>query len=314
MLFGVQAIAASGKPTLLRAIQYGKAGSTALQMDIAMPVPEPTTRVPAIVSIHGGGWQGGSRNDGMWLAQDCAKDGFITAAIDYRLTQQAPFPAQLQDCKCAIRFLRANAKKYHIDPTRIGVWGASAGGHLVAMLGLTEGIAEFEGDGGWNNASSRVQAVCDWFGPTDLAAWVRTEQRFGGDSGLCKLLGFQWDKPELAQWGRTLNDDAGLSRLLGRKPLDNPKRASWASPISYVQKSVNTPPFLIMQGDQDCWVPYQQSIQLADALDKKGVDVTLRILLNSGHGSNHFATAWRDHVKSFFDRALAAVRQAVPSP
>jgi dipeptidyl aminopeptidase/acylaminoacyl peptidase len=81
-----------------------------------------------------------------------------------------------------------------------------------------------------------------------------------------------------------------------------------------VQKSVNTPPFLIMHGDQDCWVPYQQSIQLADALDKKGADVTLRILLNSGHGSNHFSTAWRDHVKPFFDRTLAAVRHAVSSP
>ena len=105
-------------------------------------------------------------------------------------------------------------------------------------------------------------------------------------------------------WARTFNTDAGLIRLLGGKPLETLKKAAWASPITYVEKSVNTPPFLIMHGDQDSWVPYQQSVALADALDRKGTNVTLRILLNSGHGTGHFSSAWPDHVKPFFDKTL----------
>jgi len=290
--------------TVLRDIQYGTIGDVNLYMNIVLPSPAPKKPVPVIMFIHGGGWQEGTREHGMAFAKWCAESEYIGATVEYRLTQQAPFPAQLQDCKCAVRFLRANAKKYMIDPCAIGVWGASAGGHLAAMLGLTDGIAEFEGSGGWPNISSSVQAVCDWFGPTDLALWVQTEQRFGNDPNLCKPLGFPLETPQRVSWARNFGNDPGLVLLLGATTTDRPDRAKWASPISYVQKSINTPPFLIMHGDQDSWVPYQQSIILAEALDKKSCDVTFIMLINSDHGLGRFTTAWPNHVKPFFDRVF----------
>jgi acetyl esterase/lipase len=299
-----QARPAAAEPTLLHNVPYGQVGDVVLNMELLIPSPAPTKPTPVIMFVHGGGWSGGTSQDGMSAALDAARDGYIACSINYRLTQIAPFPAQLQDCKCAVRFLRANAAKYHIDPDKIGVWGASAGGHLVAMLGLTNGIAEFEGDGGWNDTSSQVQAVCDWFGPTDLVKWIKIEQFFGNNPAMCKLLGFYFDPPTMDKWARTLDADPGLTRLLGVPPLDDPKRAQWINPVAYVEQSTTTPPFLIMHGDHDPWVPYQQSIELADALDKKGNDVTLRILLNSGHSTGHFATGWADEVKAFFDRTL----------
>lgn len=298
---GVQA--AAPEPTVLHNVQFGKAGDVVLDMELLIPSPAPTKPTPVIVFVHGGGWQGGTSADGMSFAMDAARDGYIACSINYRLSQVAPFPAQLQDCKCAVRFLRANAEKYNIDPDKIGVWGASAGGHLVAMQGLTDGIAEFEGDSGWNDTSSRVQAVCDWFGPTDLVEWIKIEQLYGNDKDLRDLLGF-YLPDEMIQWAQTLDKDAGITRLLGAPTLEVPEKAAWACPMIYVDKSENTPPFLIMHGDNDPWVPYQQSLKLADALDKKGVDVTFRMLLNSGHATGHFGTAWADEVKPFFDRTL----------
>ena len=182
---------ATSKPVVLRDVPYGAADGVTLLMHIVLPTPKPVTPVPAILFIHGGGWQSGTRNDGLDRAIQCAADGYVGVSVEYRLTQKAPFPAQIQDCKCAVRFLRANAKQYGINPARIGAWGSSAGGHLAGMLGLTGGIAEFEGDAGWRDATSDVQAVCDWYGPTDLASWVRLEQRFGNDSDLRTLFCFR---------------------------------------------------------------------------------------------------------------------------
>ena len=161
-------------------LQYGQAGGVALVMDLAMPDPVPQNPVPAIVFIHGGGWGGGDRQSMSNWIRLLAREGFVTATIEYRLASAtAPFPAQLQDCKAAVRFLRSNAAKYQIDPQRIGAMGCSAGGHLASMLGLTDGIAEFEGDGGWNQVSSRVQAVCDCFGPSDFTTWEAVVNLFG---------------------------------------------------------------------------------------------------------------------------------------
>jgi acetyl esterase/lipase len=290
--------------TVLRDVAYGKVGNSVLLMHIVLPSPKPERPVPAIVFIHGGGWASGNRDSGLGWATQCAEAGYVGATIEYRLTQESPFPAQLHDCKCAIRFLRRHAKEYGIAPDRIGGWGSSAGGHLAAMLGLTEGIAEFEGNGGWGDTSSSVQAVCDWYGPADFLSWVRLTQRFGKDTDLRTQFSFPLETPDRIQWACTFANDAGVTRLLGGKALEVPERARWASPTSYVEKSVNTPPFLILHGDQDSWVPYQQSVMLADSLDKNGAKVTFKLLLNSGHGTGHFSSAWPDHVKPFFDKTL----------
>jgi acetyl esterase/lipase len=126
--------------------------------------------MPVIVWIHGGAWIGGNKDSGIPLLLPFAKRGYLGASISYRFSKEAKFPAQIEDCKCAIRFLRAKAKEFNIDPERIGVWGASAGGHLSAMLGTAGDVKELEGSGGWEGFSSRVSAVCDWFGPSDLLA------------------------------------------------------------------------------------------------------------------------------------------------
>ena len=149
------------------------------------------------------------------------------ASINYRLSQHAVFPAQIEDCKAAIRWLRANAAKYHLDPDHIGVWGASAGGHLVAMLGTTGGVKELEGKGGNLDQSSRVQCVVDWFGPTDLAT-----------------MGGSHDNPASPD-----------RQLIGGPVQENKEKARKASPLTYVSK--DSAPFLIMHGDKDNMVPLQ---------------------------------------------------------
>ena len=141
------------------------AGHERNRLDLYLP-EKVKGRLPVVVWIHGGAWMEGSKDD--CPAVPFAAEGCAVASINYRLSQHAIFPAQIQDCKAAIRWLRANADKYHLDPDHIGVWGASAGGHLVALLGTTAAVKEFEGRGGNLDQSSRVQCVLDWYGPSEL--------------------------------------------------------------------------------------------------------------------------------------------------
>jgi acetyl esterase/lipase len=185
--------------------------------------------------------------------------GYFGATIDYRLSQEAKFPAQIEDCKCAIRFLRAKAKEYNLDPDRIGVWGSSAGGHLVALLGVTASAKELEGTGGWAEFSSRVNAVCDWYGPSNFSTIGDFPSHIDRRLPTC---------PE--------------ARLIGGALQENKEKAARASPITYVSK--DAPPFLIMHGDKDNTVPFHQSEELYDALKKAGVDVTFHPVKGAGHG------------------------------
>ncbi len=154
---------------VLRDLQYVEGGHERNRLDLYLP-EKAEGRLPLVVWIHGGAWWAGSK-DGCPAVPLTAK-GYAVASINYRLSQHAVFPAQIEDCKAAIRWLRANAAKYHLDADHIGVWGASAGGHLVAMLGTTGNVKELEGKGGNLDQSSRVQCVVDWFGPSDLARWA----------------------------------------------------------------------------------------------------------------------------------------------
>lgn len=264
--------------TVQRDLEYVPGGGKSRSLDIYLPAKADAPR-PLIVWIHGGAWRAGSKDN--CPAIPLTGRGYVVASINYRLSQEAVFPGQIYDCKAAIRWLRANADKYGIDPKRIGVWGSSAGGHLVALLGTAGDVKVLEGDAGNNNQSSRVQAVCDWFGPSDLA-------RMGeGKSHMDHLAP---DSPE--------------SRLIGGAVLENKDKAAAASPVTYVSK--DDPPFLIMHGDQDFTVPILQSQILAETLTKAGVDVTFRTIAGAGHGFG--GRDIFEEVGAFFDKHLQPPR------
>lgn len=262
---------------LIRDIVYGTGGGRPLKVDILRPKSLPENPMPVIVWVHGGGWRGGNKEGGIGRLIPFARNGYFCATIEYRLSGEATFPAQIEDCKCAIRFLRAKAQEYHIDPNRIGVWGSSAGGHLVTLLGTTGGIKELEGEGGWQNFSSNVQAVCDWFGPTDFLRMNDLPSRIDHDAP---------DSPE--------------SLLIGGPIQENKEKVERANPITYV--TPDDPPFLIMHGDQDLLVPFNQSELLYDALRKAGVEVTLVKVKGAGHGFGGRKVIAL--VKAFFDKHL----------
>lgn len=242
-------------------VEYARVGDTSLKFDVYLPEnAEPGKKLPLLVWVHGGAWLGGDKRGGPFL--QLANKGYVLASINYRLSRQAAFPAQIHDCKAAIRFLRANAERYGVDPDRVGAWGSSAGGHLVALLGTSGDAKEIAGDVGDHDAvSSRVQAVVDWFGPTDLTL-------MGKQSG-----------PE-----SKMDHDAPTSpesRLVGGPIQERKELARTANPITYV--TPDDPPFLIMHGDKDPLVPWRQSEILRDALKAGEVDVTYHIEPGAGH-------------------------------
>ena len=155
-----------------RDLAYVADGHERHKLDLFVP-EKADGPLPLIIWVHGGGWQNGSKDGCPPLRGGYAGRGYAVASINYRLSQHAPFPAQIEDCKAATRWLRAHAREYNLDPNRFGVWGSSAGGHLVALLGTSGDVKAFE-VGANLDQSSRVQAVCDYYGPTDFIAFVTT--------------------------------------------------------------------------------------------------------------------------------------------
>ena len=218
-------------------IEYGKVGDRSLLLDLYMPekLDKP---VPGLIFIHGGGWKSGNRTDYRYYAIRYAKRGFVVASISYRFAKEAPFPAAVQDAKCAVRWMRANAAKYNVNPDKIAAIGGSAGGHLSMMIGFSSDAPELEGDGGNPGVSSRVQAVVDLYGPTDLDC-------------------------EEARNVDVVKDFMG-------KPYDQaPKLYEQASPMRYITK--DDPPTLVFQGTIDDVVPQSQSDKLVAKLKEVGV-------------------------------------------
>jgi acetyl esterase/lipase len=227
-------------------------------LDLFLPKRSDQKTSPVIVWIHGGAWRYGDKKDTPAVA--FAQRGYAVASLNYRLSDKAKFPAQIEDCKAAIRWLRAHAKEYNLDPNRFAAFGMSAGGHLVALLGVTNDNKEF--DTGSNlQYSSNVQAVCDWCGPTDMLSIQKQAQ------GKTQL---DWQGPK-----------APLKMLFGDQPDKVPDLARKASPINFVK--AGDPPFLIMHGDKDDVVPFEQSQELYDALKKANVDVQLVTVKDAGH-------------------------------
>lgn len=151
-------------------ISYRSGESKSWKLDMAMPDKSSSKKRAAMVIVHGGGWAGGSKSVDVYqkMMLDYARKGYVTINVEYRLTGEAPFPACIEDVKCAVRWLRAHAKEYNIDPDRIGAYGHSAGAHLALMLGMVDASAGLEGDGGWNEFSSRVNVVAAGSPPTEL--------------------------------------------------------------------------------------------------------------------------------------------------
>jgi acetyl esterase/lipase len=246
-----------------RDIEYARVGDKLLLLDIYAPKESEQTR-PLIVWIHGGAWRNGSKD--RCPALRFLQKGFVVASINYRLTHEAIFPAQIHDCKAAIRWLRDNSEKYHIDAERIGVWGSSAGGHLVALLGTSGDVKQLEVDSVDSEQSSRVQAVCDFFGPTDFLQM---------DAHALATAPFKHDAPNSPE-----------SLLIGGPIQDNQEATAAANPVTYV--SSDDPPFLIVHGDQDPLVPIHQSRLLVDALRQSQVEVTFHSVKGAEHGfRNH---------------------------
>ena len=243
-------------PTKLGQVEHDVTYSTTDGVDLKMDIYYPefaTGAVPAVIYIHGGAWIQGDKTEGAGATEipELRSRGYLVAAVNYRLAPQYKFPAQIEDVKCAVRFLRANAAVYGIDPEHIGAWGGSAGGHLVALLGTTDASAGFEGSCGYADESSRVQAVVDMFGPTDLKALSQAV----GSRFLLALFG-------------TVNRNSNIVKR--------------ASPITWI--SDDDPPFLILHGENDDLVPISQSEILYNRLIAEGVPATLVIVENAGHG------------------------------
>ena len=228
--------------------------SEAQTLDLYLP-DAATSPLPLVVFIHGGAWMAGDKRNEVAASviPVFLDEGYAVASINYRLSGEAIFPAQLLDVKAAIRWLRANVATYGIDPDRIAALGESAGAHLAALLGTSAGVAEFD-DPAYGNpeVSSAVNAVVDFYGPVDLVA---------ADVMLAA-------NPACAETLRSANEpDPASSQLLGAPPDEVPELAATANPITYLQPGRIVPPFLIEHGDVDCVVPYQGSVALHEAIE-----------------------------------------------
>ncbi|MBI4872006.1 MAG: alpha/beta hydrolase [Candidatus Riflebacteria bacterium] len=243
---------ASSQLQVHRDLVYGKAGLASLKLDLYVPPRIRGSLRPAVIFIHGGGWAMGDKGD-CHEAETLAGYGFVTANINYRLCWLSKFPAQVEDCKAAVRYLRFHAARLGVDPARIGVWGASAGGHLAMMLGCADARAGMEGSSGPRNVSSRVQAVCSYFGPTDLAGEFANPLTLGG-----QIVHF----------------------FMG--PFRPPQDFVKASPIAHVSR--DDPPLLMVHGDSDWLVPIRHSERMLLAYRQVGVEANLLRVSNADHG------------------------------
>lgn len=259
-----------------REIPYASTDNPRQRLDLYLPkMRKGDAPLPVIVNIHGGAFRVGDKSMGVAEILRFVSSGeYAVVSINYRLSGEAIWPAQIHDCKAAIRWVRANAEKYRLDPDRIGVIGASAGGHLVAMLGTAGRDTQLEGDLGPNReVSSAVRCVVDQFGPTDLLA-----------------MGGSHDEAESPE-----------SLLIGAPLQDRKDLAKAASPISYVTK--DDPPFLILHGTEDPLVPFNQSERLAAALKSAGVECLFVPVTGAGHGGFRNPEVGK-RIGQFFDKYL----------
>jgi len=262
-------------PTVeVRTLKYASHGGTDLMLDLYLP-PAPTQKAaPVIVFLHGGGWSGGTRTTGPDFKRYFARDGFAMASIEYRLTPSIAFPANVEDVRTAVRWLKANAAAQSIDATRICLWGTSAGGHLAAVAALAP-RGTFDGTDNLEYTSS-VRCVLDAYGPTkfDVMDEQTEQERATLQAAAVSVMPGRGSAGAPAM--RHSVDTSPESRLLGGAVPTLPDRVRAASPMTYVRG--DAPPFLIMHGLADNSVPHGQSLLLYEALKTAGTEVTLRLV------------------------------------
>jgi acetyl esterase/lipase len=257
---------------ILRDLPFKQVEDIELKLDLYLP--DRRSPVPVVMWVGGGGWRQMGKGGCARLAAWLTGEGFAVAGIEYRVSGQARFPAQIRDCKSAVRWLRANSEHYGLDVRRIGAWGDSAGGHLVQLLGSTAGVAEFEEPAISPDRGSEVQAVCAFCGPSDLT-----------------------DLP---------TEKAKVRQLLGQDPDVDRERAAWASPLYYVNE--DSAPHLLVHGDTDRTVPISHSYRLLHRLQQCGVPATLFVRKGIGHDGQAFYhyDPLRQQISEFFAYHLLA--------
>ena len=270
---------APGAGRIQKDILYAKVGEHRLLLDLYMPAG--VDRPPLLVWVHGGAWRRGSK-DKMPL-NALVEEGYAVASVEYRLSPVAKFPAQIHDCKAAIRFLRANEDRFGFDARRIGIAGASAGGHLVALIGVTNHHAALEGTVGEHlNVSSSVQAIVDYYGPSNFMTILKQSTPHGLSVRV-----------------------PSLELLLGGQPEDKPDLARLASAVFHVDP--NDPPLLILHGDQDPQVPINQSHELHAKYKESRLDVHFEVVHGAAHGGKSFFDKERTRlVTAFLNRCIRA--------
>lgn len=281
-------------PTITQRTWFDEAYGTLSQQRLDLFLP-PTGNGPfrLIIWVHGGGWRNGDKTLAASAFQRRAlSQGFALATVGYRLSGVAKWPAQIHDVKGAVRYLRANARRFGLDSTRFGAWGLSAGAHLVSVLGTSGGVSALEGTVGSSVASSRVQAVADWFGPTDFQQMD------------AQLIAAGCNPPGTVEQGLATSETA---QLLGAQIGLVPNLVAQANPMTYI--TPDDPPFLIHQGKADCTVPYLQSVifdaALRGPLGIGPANVSLTVIDGAGHGGTQFTNDTNvDRVIAFFNQVL----------
>ncbi|MEM1085863.1 MAG: alpha/beta hydrolase fold domain-containing protein [Verrucomicrobiota bacterium] len=265
-----------------RDLDYVGDGNPRQTLDLLVPKERAESQelLPLIVFVHGGGWRKGNKESGLRKLLPFVESGdYAGATINYRLTNESSWPTQIHDCKAAIRYLRGHAEKFGIDPEKIAVWGTSAGGHLVSMLGTSGGVKELEGDlGDFDDQSSAVSCVMNYFGPQNFNSMIDQQSKIdrSPDKGY----------PEALLLGGSVQERGGLAKQ--------------ASPVTWV--SSDDPPFLTAHGTKDPVVPFAQGEEIHTALEKAGVESELVRVEGAGHG---FASKGVDtRVKAFLRKHL----------
>lgn len=256
----IAALPLSAQPMEYKDLIYASPDGLDLGLDIYLP--DGVERPPLVVQVHGGAWRFGTKDSGVPL--EFVEHGFAVASLDFRQSEQAPFPAMVHDIKAAIRFLRANADRYGYDASRIAITGASSGAHLAQVVGVSNGHPALEGDlGDYTDTSSDVQAILSYFGASDLTTILSQSTPFG--------LGVR---------------EPALKLLLGALPAENESLARLASPVYLVD--ANDPPILLLHGDRDPQMPINQSLQMLGAYKEKGLDATFDPVHGAVHGGPGF--------------------------
>ena len=269
---------AADEPKIEYDVVYGEVDGTELHMDIAVPAKQNNAKqnnaAPCIVVIHGGAWTAGNKKDHLAEIKHFSKHGYVSVSIEYRLCPKHQFPAQIEDTKCAIRYLRANASQYGIHPGKIGALGFSAGAHLSMLLGTMGPENGLEGKGGWPDQSSKVQAVVSFYGPTKL------------------------DATDIPKGSVPL-----VSAFIGGSQKEKQVAYRQASPLTYV--SSGDAPMLLFHGTKDPLVPHNQSTKMATAMTRHNIPGRVELLLNAGHGwGDKESERTRNSTLAFFGKHL----------